>query len=710
MNRKAGFLLILSLIILAAAPAKVMADVKYPTYTLNSYSDLVYMQPVYYPDSVYGNDLTVQDPDHPDKTLPSKLQGPKDIFIDKKDDIYIADTGNNRIIQLNAGGELARYITIPDSPLNNPEGVFVTDTGDIYVADTGNQRVIKLDADGQLVKEYGRPESRYIPESLKYDPVKLIVDKRGFLYIATNGGYQGLLQLDPDGEFQSFYGANDARFTVMDGIKRALYSKEMYANEISKLPGSINSVTTDEEGFIYTVSGGDIEKNQLRKLNTRGDNLLTAESEFGKTSDGSYGEYLISEVKKAEQKVQLIDTAVDRSGNMAVIDQQFKYISHYDSTGNLLYFWGGPAPTSSNQLGLLQSPRALDFNSRGELFVLDDQMNLIQGFRLTEFGSLVSAANQLTLNGRYEESEKPWREVLRQNAGFTPAVFGLAKAAYKKGQYEEAKELFRQAGSQEGYSDSFWQIRLVWFQKNFSRLVMLFLIVTALYVGVTKWAARGKKRKSSQPLHAEKRTFLTELKHAFYLLRHPIDGFTAIRYESKASYLGAGIVLACAIVSLIANEYMTSFSFNKIVVREIDVISIMLRFLLIWFGWVLANYLISSIYRGEGRFRDVFIGSSYCLLPVILIGLPLAILSNGMTMSEASIYGFFDKGMLLWIGLLFFWQIQSIHNYSVGETSINILLSAFTLIMIAVMVYVIGGLGGDLLSFIREIYLEVSLR
>lgn len=708
MNKKAGFLLFLSLLILLSSPATVKADVKYPTYTRNSYSELVYMQPIYYPKGVYGHDLMMADPDHADLTVPLKLQGPKDIFIDHKDDIYIADTGNNRVVQLNRKGELIRLLTLPDSPLNQPEGVFVTDTGDIYIADTGNQRVLKLDQKGQLVKEYGRPESRYIPDSLKFDPIKLIVDKRGFLYIATNGGYQGLLQLNPEGEFQSFYGANDAKFTVMDGIKRALYSKEMYANEISKLPGSINSVTIDADGFIYTVSGGDVDSNQLRKLNTRGDNLLTAESEFGKTSDGSYGEYVIRGNTSPDQKVQLIDTAVDLNGNMAVIDQQFKFITHYDSSGNLLYFLGGPAPVSSNQMGLLQSPRALDFNSEGELFVLDDQTNMIQVFRLTEFGSLVSAANELTLNGRYEESEEPWREVLRQNAGFTPAVFGLAKAAYKKGEYAEARDLFLQAGSQEGYSDAFWQIRLVWFQKNFSKLMITMLVFICLSMVVSKW----KKRRGSKSsmTGSEQHSIIREWKHMFYVLRHPIDGFSAIRYESKASYVGAFFILAGAVISLIAAEYMTSFSFNNIVIQDIDVISMVLRFVLIFIGWVLANYLISSIYRGEGRFKDVFIGSSYCLLPFIFIGLPLSVLSNGMTIAEASIYGFFDKGMILWIGLLFFWQIQSIHNYSVGETSANMALSLFTLVMMAVMVYVVGGLGGDLLSFMREIYLEVSLR
>ncbi|UUZ96496.1 tetratricopeptide repeat protein [Paenibacillus sp. P25] len=85
-------------------------------------------------------------------------------------------------------------------------------------------------------------------------------------------------------------------------------------------------------------------------------------------------------------------------------------------------------------------------NARNELFVLDDQENIVQVFRLSEFGQKVDKANLMTLAGYYEASEKPWQEVLRMNAQFTPAILGLAKAAFKKGQYEEAKRLFKEAG------------------------------------------------------------------------------------------------------------------------------------------------------------------------------------------------------------------------------------------------------------------------
>src|SRR5690606_26142549 len=120
--------------------------------------------------------------------------------------------------------------------LRRPEGVFVTDDPfNIYIADTGNRRIVKLDQDGNVLQIIERPESPFIPSDYAFYPIKLVVDNRGFLYIASMGGYQGLLQLDPNGEFVSFFGANTTEISslnrIMNNLKNILYTKEMKENQ-----------------------------------------------------------------------------------------------------------------------------------------------------------------------------------------------------------------------------------------------------------------------------------------------------------------------------------------------------------------------------------------------------------------------------------------------------------------------------------------------
>jgi tetratricopeptide (TPR) repeat protein len=699
--------LVLMLAVAAAMPAAAFAEVPYWTNSKEKQGRLIWTQPAYTPIALFGKDLTVPDKDKPGEVKPSPLQNPKDLFVDRQDHVYIADTGNNRIVEFDANGGFIRYIEVPESPLNKPEGVFVDDNLDIYIADTGNKRVVRLNKDGKLIKEYGRPVSKFIPESFKYDPTRLVVDKRGFLYIAVLGGYQGLLQLDPEGNFQSFYGANPTVFSPLDALKRALYTKKMYANEISKLPGAISSVAVDKEGFLYTTTAGQgITKNQIKKLSIRGLNMLDSEKD-------TYGEVRPFEVRfttSGNMTPQLIDLAVDSNGNITAIDSSFKYINQYDANGNLLFFWAGPSSANTTQLGLMKNPVAVDANSRNDLYVLDSQEGAAQLLRLSEFGQKVNEANRLTLAGRYEESEKYWSEVMRLNSNFTPAILGLAKAAYKQGDYEKALDLFRRGNDPKGYSDAFWQLRLQWFQRNFSTLATVVVCVGIGYALLERWTRRSRWRIAWRNRNRSKNLAIVQFKHIFYIMKHPIDGFSALRYENKGGYRSAFLLLAAAYASLVVIRLVTGFTFNPYDPHRLNLISLFLQYGLIWIGWVVSNYLVSSIYRGEGRFKDVFVGSAYALLPIIFVGVPLAIVSNVLTASEQAIYDFVQNVMYIWTALLFFWKIQSLQNYSVGETIVNIILSVLAFMALAILVLVVLGLTGDLKDFVYEVYQEVRLR
>lgn len=700
-------LLVLMVAAVAAMPLSAYAEVPYWTNSKEKTGRLIWTQPAYTPEGIFGKELTIPNKDKPGETSPSPLQNPKDLYIDKNDHIYVADTGNNRIVEFDQNGTFVRYVTGEGAPkpFNKPEGVFVTDDLDIYVADTGNKRVVRLDKNGKYVREYIKPDSRFIPEAFKYDPTRLVVDKRGFLYIAVLGGYQGLLQLDPEGNFQSFYGANKTIFSPLDAMKRLLYTKQMYANEISKLPGAISSVAADDDGFMYTTTAGQgIKSEQIKKLSIKGLNMLESKT-FGEVRRGD-----VRFATGGQVTSQLIDLTIDSNGNVTAIDSSYKYINQYDANGNLLFFWAGPSSANTTQLGLMKNPVAVDANSKNDLFLLDGQEGVIQLFKLSEFGAKVNEANKLTLAGRYEESEKHWQEVLRLNSSFSPAILGLAKAAYKQGNYEEALELFKRGDDHKGYSDAFWQIRLKWFQSQFSLMASILIIAVILYAVLERATRKAKWRIAWRNRVRSKNNFIVQFKHMFYLLKHPIDGFSALRYEYKGGYLSAIILLLGAYASIVIMRLFTSFSFNMVDIRRVNIIAILIQFVLIWLGWVVANYLVSSIYRGEGRFKDVFVGSAYALIPVILVGIPLAIISNIMTTSELAIYDFIENILYIWTAAMIFWKIQSLQNYSVGETIVNIFLTIVAFATLAILALVVIGLSSDLKDFIIEVYQEVKMR
>lgn len=696
------------LALVIAPPPRAYADVPYQTYYKDHFDQQYRTQAAYSPAGILGRDLYISDPQNPGKLIHSPLQAPQDVFIDSRDHLYIADTGNNRIVHLDEQGKLVRFITVEESPLNRPHGLFINAKGDIYIADTGNRRIVRLNAEGRLQAVFERPESKLIPDSFKFDPVKLIVDKRGFMYIAALGGYQGLLQLDPQGEFQSFYGANQTAFSVVDAVKRLLYTREMYQREISKLPGSITSVDVGTDGFIYIVTK-EVGTGQIKKLNIAGLDQLAGKGEFSdQLNSGVYGEVIRHQTSGTQP--QLNDITVDADGNMTVVDTKLHVVSQYDLNGNLLFYWGGNTGDTMTKLGVVKMPSAVETNSKNELFIADSENHVVQKYELSEFGALVHEANRLTQDGRYEESESLWLEVSRMNGNYTPAIIGLAKAAYKKGEYERAELLFKEAGWARGYSDSFWQTRLLWFQQHFGTLMNVVIVLLAGWYIVPKLARRLNKKKVRWRRSRREPLFLQQLKHIGYLMRHPIDGFHAIRYEGKAGLLSSSIILVLSLASFGVMQAGTSFIFDPSRIAEVSIARPLIQFIVIWVCFTASNYLVSSLYQGEGRFRDVWYGSAYALFPLVLLGLPLTILSNVMTLSEQSIYSFLEYGLYGWVGLLFIWKVQGIQNYSFGETVIHLALSVCTGAVLTVFVFIAFSLSAELGGFIYSLYQEAVIR
>ena len=687
------------------------AESPFDTFSVNGFGRTIFTQPAYEPQGVLAEDIYVEDENG--ESVYSPLNEPQDLFVAENDDIYIADTGNNRVVHLNKAGELVRILDVPESPLNKPSGLFVTDDGKIYIADTGNKRVLLLDETGKVHQEYARPESKYIDDSFVYEPTNMIVDDRGFVYVVSRGTFQGIIQFSPEGEFYGFYGTNVTEVSLMDRIRNLFFTKEQLSRQVRLLPNPIANIAIDDTGYIYTVSGDAAE--QIKKLNIRGENQW---KNFQYTDDVRVKFLQTSSDSASTATNNLADVSVDENGIVTVVDKTTSIVAQFDQSGEVLFYWGTPVTSGSAQKGVTKSPVAVDTNSRKEILILDDSLNLIQVLKPTEFGSLVREAFVLTERGDYGESEAYWKEVARQNALFTPAYGGLARSAFYKEDYEAARELYKRAGDEKGYSEAFWQIRLNWFQSKFPYFANGFMIFGALAIIWIKIQERRNRKKGNRKknkfqkkmeMAAKEPTIFAQLKHAFYTLIHPIDGFDDIRFRNMGGYWSAIIVLVAVTVIDYTRLFLTSFTFYPVPEGAINIGSSLLISVTIWLSWVICHYLIGSIKHGQARFKDIFVGSAYALFPIAILGLPLAFLSNVMTLSEASIYSAVVGFMTIWCAALFFWMIMTLQNYSVGETIISALLTIFSMIILWVLIFIIIGLTSETIDFITTIYKELTM-
>jgi sugar lactone lactonase YvrE len=135
------------------------------------------------------------------------LHGPQGVAVDSSDNVYIADTTNNRIrkvtystdiISTIAGNGTAGYTgdgnTATSAELNNPYGVAMDTSGNIYIADTYNNRIRKVTTStGKISTIAGNGTAGFLGDNGAatgaevYLPTGVAVDASGNVYIADYG-------------------------------------------------------------------------------------------------------------------------------------------------------------------------------------------------------------------------------------------------------------------------------------------------------------------------------------------------------------------------------------------------------------------------------------------------------------------------------------------------------------------------------------------
>ena len=137
---------------------------------------------------------------------------PSGLAIDPSGNLYVADTGNNRIRKVTPQGEVstvagdgtAGYLdgAAAQARFNGPIGVAVDAAGNVFVADTYNDRVRKISADGQVSTVAGAGTPGYADgdrNSALFDtPCGVIAMPDGSLIVADTGNDR-LRKIAPDG-------------------------------------------------------------------------------------------------------------------------------------------------------------------------------------------------------------------------------------------------------------------------------------------------------------------------------------------------------------------------------------------------------------------------------------------------------------------------------------------------------------------------------
>lgn len=280
------------------------------------------------------------------------LARPRGVDVADDGTIYVADTGNHRILHLSAEGEILSSwgsfadLAQGDAPggtFNEPWDVAVAPDGTVYVADTWNHRIQHFTANGDFLDMFGTFGQGESPTAI-WGPRSVAVDNEGRLYVSDTGNKR-ILVFDRQGESVAEFGG--------PGYESGRLSEPV-------------GLSLADDGTLYVADTWNMRIQGFRESLP---GQFEPSSEW--TIEGWYGQSL-------ENKPYL---AVSDDGQVCTSDGEGYRILCFTSDGEFILGWGAFGPLDTQ----FDLPSGVAFDSQNRLWVVDSGNGRLMRFD-PEFG------------------------------------------------------------------------------------------------------------------------------------------------------------------------------------------------------------------------------------------------------------------------------------------------------------------------------------
>ena len=461
----------------------------YDCYNYDHWNNILYTPAPYVPDGLVSG-ATLRFEGAP----VGAFRNPQDLCVSPDGDVYIADTGNNRIVVLAQDLKTVRRIITgfeaegAAQTFSAPSGVAISEKHRLYIADSLNRRIVVLEPDGTFVKYVQNPQSEVLDEGYVFTPLRVSVDYADRVYVIAQNMFQGIMVFSEEGVFTGFFGTISVKISLWEKFWRKLATKEERGKQQLFIPTEFTGIDVDDEGFVYASNKDTDGLQAVRRLNPKGEDVIRRGPHANLGGDrvfGSVGNYA--------GPSQIVDVVYRGHGTYSLLDSRRGRIFTYDHEGNLLYIFGG----IGSQAGTFLTPTAIEqLGSR--LLLLDSQQGNLTVFAQTEYGSLINRAVALRFDGDETQAVPLWQEVLRLDEINELANTGIGKAYLSAGDNENAMLYLRRGMNREYYSVAFKRWRNERLRNNISFIlsgVVAAAVLAVLWVKAVRPAVRKKAKR-----------------------------------------------------------------------------------------------------------------------------------------------------------------------------------------------------------------------
>jgi uncharacterized protein YjiK len=323
---------------------------------------------------------------------------PYGVAVDSAGNVYIADTNDNRVRELNRATGLISTVAgtgvagfsgdgsqATAARLNSPWGVAFDSSGNLYIADSNNERIRKVVlSTGVITTIAGNGSIGYNGDGIQataaelYYPRAVAFDSSGNLFIADCDNQRIRKVILSTGVISTIAGNGSAGYNG-DGIQSTAAALDYPC-----------AVAVDGSGNLYIA---DTDNNRIRKvvLSTGLISTVAGNGTFGFSGDGG--------AATAAELEYPYGIAVDASGNLYIADSSNNRVREVLAAtgvistvaGGSYGFAGDGGPATASRL---YNPRGVALDSSGNLYIADTS-----NYRIREIVQASGIINTIAGNG-----------------------------------------------------------------------------------------------------------------------------------------------------------------------------------------------------------------------------------------------------------------------------------------------------------------------
>jgi len=196
----------------------------------------------------------------------------------------------------------------------------------------------------------------------------------------------------------------------------------------------------------------------------------------------------------------------------------------------------------------------------------------------------------------------------------------------------------------------------------------------------------------------------------FYTIFHPFDGFYEMKFGRKGNLLYVCLNIALFWISFSFLKQYVGFPFLSRDINTMNSIIDLIVLSTVFFLFCIANWSITTLFNGEGKFKDIVLMSGYSMTPLNLFFIPATLLSRVLADQEGSFYLIFVYAGILWFLFLLFSGLLTIHNYTVGKAVLTIVMTMAAAFIILFLGLLFITVFRQMAEVVKSIYIELSYR